>query len=81
MNKKILQTLEFSKIIQAVANLAASDLGKEQVLTLAPSIDKEEVELWQDETEDGTNYKIKRQYAYSKVTKRSSTFKTVGYRC
>lgn len=54
MNKKILQTLEFSKIIQAVANLAASDLGKEQVLTLAPSIDKEEVELWQDETEDGT---------------------------
>ena len=54
MNKKILQTLEFSKIIQAVANLAASDLGKEQALTLAPSIDKEEVELWQDETEDGT---------------------------
>ncbi|MER2175489.1 MAG: endonuclease MutS2 [Carnobacterium sp.] len=54
MNKKILQTLEFSKIIQAVANLAASELGKEQALTLAPSIDKEEVELWQDETEDGT---------------------------
>ncbi|WP_407372285.1 endonuclease MutS2 [Carnobacterium sp.] len=54
MNKKILQTLEFSKIIQAVANFAASDLGKEQALTLAPSIDKEEVELWQDETEDGT---------------------------
>lgn len=54
MNKKILQTLEFSKIIQAVANLAASDLGKEQALTLAPSIDKKEIELWQDETEDGT---------------------------
>lgn len=54
MNKKILQTLEFNKIIQAVANLAASDLGKEQVLQLSPSIDKEEIEVWQDETEDGT---------------------------
>ncbi|WP_035054014.1 endonuclease MutS2 [Carnobacterium pleistocenium] len=54
MNKKILQTLEFNKIIQSVANLAASDLGKEQVLTLSPSINKEEVEIWQDETEDGT---------------------------
>lgn len=54
MNKKILQTLEFSKIIQAIANFAASDLGKEQVMTLSPSIDKKEVELWQDETEDGT---------------------------
>ncbi|MER2001165.1 MAG: endonuclease MutS2 [Carnobacterium inhibens] len=54
MNKKILQTLEFSKIIQAIANFAASDLGKEQVLTLSPSIDKNEIELWQDETEDGT---------------------------
>ncbi len=54
MNKKIFQTLEFNKIIQAVANLAASDLGKEQVLMLAPSINKEEVEVWQDETEDGT---------------------------
>lgn len=28
MNKKIFQTLEFNKIIQAIANLAASDLGK-----------------------------------------------------
>lgn len=54
MNKKIFQTLEFNKIIQAVANLAASDLGKEQALMLAPSINKEEVEVWQDETEDGT---------------------------
>ncbi|WP_034547804.1 endonuclease MutS2 [Carnobacterium alterfunditum] len=54
MNKKILQTLEFNKIIQAVVNLAASDLGKEHVLSLAPSINKEEVESWQDETEDGT---------------------------
>lgn len=54
MNKKILQTLEFNKIIQAVANLAASDLGKEQVLMLSPSISKEEIEVWQDETEDGT---------------------------
>lgn len=54
MNKKILQTLEFNKIIQAVVNLAASDLGKEHVLALAPSINKEEVESWQDETEDGT---------------------------
>lgn len=46
--------MEFSKIIQAIANFAASDLGKEQVLTLSPSIDKNEIELWQDETEDGT---------------------------
>ncbi|MEK6189607.1 MAG: endonuclease MutS2 [Carnobacterium alterfunditum] len=54
MNKKILQTLEFNKIIQAIVNLAASELGKEHVLSLAPSINKEEVESWQDETEDGT---------------------------
>lgn len=53
MNKKIFQTLEFTKIIQALARFTASELGKEQAMELKPSTSLSDIEKWQDETEDG----------------------------
>lgn len=53
MNNKILHTLEFNKIIQTIAKLTASELGREQVMALAPLGSLEEVTRGQDETEDG----------------------------
>ncbi|MBM6613318.1 endonuclease MutS2 [Desemzia sp. RIT804] len=53
MNQKILNTLEFPKIIQELASYASSNLGKELALELKPSPSLEDVQQWQDETADG----------------------------
>ncbi len=52
MNGRILQVLEYKKIIEQLIELAASSLGKEQALALKPSSELEEVEMLQKETDE-----------------------------
>lgn len=50
MNKKVLQTLEYDKIIDMLAEEADSPLGKESARHLLPSSNKSEIIAWQTET-------------------------------
>ncbi len=50
MNKKVLQTLEYNKIIDMLVGEADSPLGKETAGHLLPSSKKEEIIGWQTET-------------------------------
>lgn len=50
MNEKVLQVLEYNKIIQMLENKATSPLGKERALMLKPSCDLREIEKAQEET-------------------------------
>lgn len=53
MNPKIFQTMEFQKIVQKLASFATSRIGREFALELKPSQSVEEIQRWQDETDDG----------------------------
>ncbi|MBO5071546.1 MAG: endonuclease MutS2 [Eubacterium sp.] len=50
MNKKVLKTLEYDKIIDMLAEEADSSLGKESARHLLPSSDRSEIIAWQSET-------------------------------
>lgn len=50
MNKKVLQTLEYHKIIDMLIEQADSPLGKESARHLLPSSSKPEIIAWQTET-------------------------------
>lgn len=50
MNKKVLKTLEYDKIIDMLAEEADSSLGKESARRLLPSSDRSEIIAWQSET-------------------------------
>ena len=50
MNEKVLQTLEFDKVLQRVAAFTAFSVGREAVLALTPSSDLEQVKLRQQLT-------------------------------
>lgn len=52
MNQKVLNTLEYNKIIQALTDKADSEPGKRLCETLLPSIDLEEIQRTQTETKD-----------------------------
>ncbi len=52
MNDKVLKTLEFDKITESLARLAASEPGKKKCLALIPSSDPREIAKSQDETAD-----------------------------
>lgn len=52
MNQKVLNTLEYNKIIQALTDKADSEPGKRLCETLLPSIDLEEIKKMQTETKD-----------------------------
>lgn len=52
MNQKVLNTLEYNKIIQALTDKADSEPGKRLCETLLPSIDLEEIKKMQAETKD-----------------------------
>ncbi|WP_079530469.1 endonuclease MutS2 [Halobacillus hunanensis] len=52
MNKRILHVLEYKKIIEQLAEQAASSLGKERALALKPSTELAEVTQWQKETDE-----------------------------
>ena len=52
MNQKVLQILEFDKIIQLLAKQATSDAGRRKCLALLPSSNPEEIRQAQQETAD-----------------------------
>ncbi len=52
MNEKVLNTLEYNKIIQALAEFADSEPGKKVCSQLVPSTDLEEIRASQAETRD-----------------------------
>lgn len=52
MNKKVLHTLEFDKVIAMLTNEASSEPGRELCLKLVPMTDREKIELAQQETSD-----------------------------
>lgn len=52
MNQKVLNTLEYNKIIQALTDKADSEPGKRLCETLLPSINLEEIKKMQTETKD-----------------------------
>jgi DNA mismatch repair protein MutS2 len=53
MNERLLHTLEFDKIREQLLSYASSTLGEEKVKQLVPSSSFEEVQRWQDETDEG----------------------------
>lgn len=53
MNTKVLQTLEFPKILQQLQAYTATKMGQEMVLTLTPTAKVSEMERWLAETADG----------------------------
>lgn len=53
MESKILETLEFPKVISDLAGFAVSEKTIEKIRALRPSTDLEKVQYAQDETEDG----------------------------
>ena len=55
MNEKALRVLEYNKIIEMLADKAASTLGKAECTALKPSSDFDEVITWQKETAEATN--------------------------
>ncbi len=52
MNNYAIKTLEFHKILEQLAEMASSELGKERCLSLKPMIDSAEIEKAQQETSD-----------------------------
>lgn len=63
MNEKVLQVLEYNKIIQMLENKASSPLGKERALSLKPSCDLAKINQAQKET----------AAAFSRIVKKGST--------
>ncbi|MFT3984560.1 MAG: endonuclease MutS2 [Lachnospiraceae bacterium] len=52
MNSKVLQTLEFHKILEQLAARASSVPGKERCLALVPSCDFSKIKMMQEQTQD-----------------------------
>ena len=50
MNEKVLQVLEYNKIIKMLEDKASSPMGKEMVLNLKPSCELVEIDKAQEET-------------------------------
>ena len=63
MNEKVLQVLEYNKIIAMLENKATSPLGKAMALSLKPGCDLEEINKVQEET----------AAAFSRIVKKGST--------
>ena len=55
MNKKVLKTLEYHKILNMIASLADSESGKERVLNLHPLSSKEKIKQLLKQTDDAVN--------------------------
>ncbi len=53
MNKRILETLEFSQVKQKIAQYLVTAQGKEELRDLTPVTDSQVIEAWLAETEDG----------------------------
>ena len=59
MNEKVLNTLEYNKIIQALAEFADSEPGKQVCLSLVPNTDLETIRTNQAETRDALSRLLK----------------------
>jgi DNA mismatch repair protein MutS2 len=62
MNNRVLNTLEYNKIINTLTNIAISPMGKELASTLTPSSNLDEINANLDETSDATNLIVKHGY-------------------
>ena len=56
MNKKVLNTLEYDKIVEQLAKLAGSDGGKKLCRSLTPMTDRDEILEAQRETSDALTH-------------------------
>jgi DNA mismatch repair protein MutS2 len=54
MNQKTLRVLEFNKITDILSTYAASETGKNEIKSILPSIDKEEIQDMLELTDQGT---------------------------
>ena len=61
MNKKVLKTLEFNKIIDLLKEEAGSDMGRRLCENLTPSSDYHEIKIMQQNTGDALTSLAKRQ--------------------
>ncbi|MBC7958356.1 MAG: endonuclease MutS2 [Vallitaleaceae bacterium] len=59
MNKKILRTLEFNKIIELLKNCAVSSIAKDRIDELVPYTDLETIQEKLEETKDATNLMVR----------------------
>lgn len=64
MNKKVLQTLEYHKIIRMLMEEADSPLGKKAAEHLLPSSERSEITAWQTET----SHALMRLYKHGKLS-------------
>ena len=55
MNSKVFTTLEYGKIKQQIEQFLVTDAGREQLVSLTPSSDYQQVKDWLDETADGAD--------------------------
>lgn len=46
MNSQAIETLQFNDLKEEIASYAISELGKERILTLMPSVNKKQIEAW-----------------------------------
>lgn len=60
MNQKALRTLEYTKIIEQLTELADSTLGKQQCQKLTPDTDYTRIQQMQKETSDALSYVLKK---------------------
>ncbi len=60
MYEKSLNTIEFNKVVDLLANEAESELGYEYCLQLKPSTAKDEIEKWIEDTDEAFQLIIKR---------------------
>lgn len=60
MNSKVLETLEYNKIMEKLLSKAHSPMGKEKIYALLPSSDIEEVTKRQKETADAVGMSFKK---------------------
>ena len=69
MNEKVLQTLEYNKIIEQLVTYAASPSGREACRTLKPQTDSRWIETAQRETSDALTHILTRANFPSMVLK------------
>ena len=59
MNSKIINTLEFNKVLNILKSFAITDLAKDEIDALVPSSNKLEIDRAQSETTEATSYLLK----------------------
>ena len=60
MNKKVLSTLEYNKIIDKLKGYAISEMGKRLAENLEPSNDIDDILYWQKETSESVSMILKK---------------------